>query len=248
MPTVPERRGGEAVEAVEAVEARWPETRLVWDLPVRVVHWSLVISVAGAWATHYAGVEWFAWHRRLGYVTLVLVVFRLAWGVLGTRHARFANFVRGPAAVLAHLRRSGGVPAPGHTPLGGWSVLAMLVALLVQAGTGLVANDEIANAGPLYGWVTHSLSNRITGVHELNSNLVLTLVALHVLAIAWYVRVRRLPLVQAMLTGRKDATLVAAEEAIESSRTGLAILITACVAGALAIAIRLAPEATIALF
>ena len=82
--------------------------RLVWDLPVRVTHWALVLAVAGSWATHYAGVEWFPWHQRLGYVVLVLVVFRLVWGFVGTRHARFSGFVRGPRATLAYLRgRSG---------------------------------------------------------------------------------------------------------------------------------------------
>jgi hypothetical protein len=73
---------------------------LVWDLPVRVTHWLLVACVAGCWATHYAGVEWFQWHRRLGYGALVLVAFRIVWGFVGTRHARFSNFLRGPRALL----------------------------------------------------------------------------------------------------------------------------------------------------
>lgn len=225
-----------------------PTTRLVWDLPLRLTHWALVVSVAGAWATHYAGAEWFAWHRRLGYVTLVLVLFRLVWGFVGTRHARFAGFLRGPAVVLAYVRGGGRDPTPGHNPLGAWSVVAMLAVLLVQAGTGLAANDEIANAGPFYGWTTQDLSNRITSVHEFNSNLVLGLVALHLVAVAWYSRARRLPLVRAMVSGRKDAALVAARDAIDSSRTGLAIVIAALIAGALAIAVRLAPEGMIALF
>ena len=94
-----------------------PDLRLVWDLPVRVTHWALVLAVAGCWATHYAGVEWFPWHRRLGYVVLVLVVFRLVWGFVGTRHARFANFVRGPRTLLAYLRERGRATV-GHNPLG----------------------------------------------------------------------------------------------------------------------------------
>jgi cytochrome b len=222
--------------------------RLFWDLPLRLTHWALAVSVAGAWITHYAGIQWFEWHRRLGYATLVLVAFRIVWGFVGTRHARFANFVRGPATILAFLRARGGAHPPGHTPLGALSVVAMLALLLVQALTGLFANDEIANAGPFYGWVATETSNRISGLHVTNSKLLLGLVALHLAAIAWYVLVAGRSLVRAMLTGRKDASDVAADDEIPGSRIGLALAILAVLAVVLALAIRAAPEATIALF
>jgi cytochrome b len=222
--------------------------RLVWDLPLRLTHWALVLTVAGAWITHYAGIQWFEWHRRLGYATLVLAAFRVVWGFVGTRHARFANFVRGPVTILAFLRARGSVPAPGHSPLAALSVVAMLVLLLMQALTGLFANDEIANAGPFYGWVAPETSNRLSGLHGTNSNLLLGLLALHLAAIAWYVFVVRRPLVRAMLTGRKDASDVAAGDEIQGSRIGLALAILAVLAVALALAIRAAPEATIALY
>jgi cytochrome b len=224
------------------------ETRLVWDLPLRATHWMLVVTVAGAWATHYAGTRWFAWHRSLGYATLVLVAFRIVWGFVGTRHARFAAFVRGPRAVLAYLHGRPLVAAAGHNPLGALSVLAMLAALLVQAATGLFANDEIANAGPFYGWVAPVTSNRIAGLHQANSFVVLGLVALHLLAVAWYARVAGRPLARAMVTGRKASSEVPAEEAIQDSRTAVALAIVAALAVALAIAVRAAPEAVIALY
>jgi cytochrome b len=222
--------------------------RLVWDLPLRLTHWALAASVAGAWITHYAGIQWFEWHRRLGYATLVLVAFRIVWGFVGTRHARFANFVRGPVTILAFLRTRGGAHAPGHTPLGALSVVAMLALLLVQALTGLFANDEIANAGPFYGWVAPETSNRLSGLHGTNSNLLLGLLALHLAAIAWYGFVAGRPLVRAMLTGRRDASDVAAGDEIQGSRIGLALAILAVLSVALALAIRAAPEATIALY
>ena len=222
--------------------------RLVWDLPVRITHWVLVVSVAGAWITHYAGTEWFPWHRRLGYVTLVLVVFRIAWGFIGTRHARFSNFLRGPGAVIDHVRNRRRVPGAGHNPLGALSVVAMLALLLVQAATGLFSNDEIASAGPFYGWISHEASNRVAGVHEANSNLLLAMIVLHLLAVAWYAFKLRQPLVRAMLTGRKDEQDVPAGEAISGSRTVLAAVIIAALSLALALTIRAAPEATIALF
>jgi cytochrome b len=223
-------------------------SRLVWDLPLRATHWMLAVTVAGAWATHYAGTRWFSWHRSFGYATLVLVAFRIVWGFVGTRHARFEMFVRGRGALIAYLSRRPLPATPGHNPLGALSVLAMLAALLLQAATGLFANDEITSAGPFYGWIAPGTSNRITGLHEANSNLLLALVALHVLAIAWYGRVAGRPLLRAMITGRKPASEVPAGEAVEDSRTLLALAIIAALAVALALAVRAAPEATIALY
>jgi cytochrome b len=224
-----------------------PDTRLVWDLPVRVTHWALALAVAGSFATHYAGIEWFAWHRRCGYVVLVLTVFRVLWGIVGTRHARFANFMRGPMAVLQYVRGRAARPA-GHNPLGALSVLALLALLLLQAGSGLFANDEIMSMGPFYGWIAPELSNRITSLHRNSSDVLLVLVALHVVAIAWYARVRGERLVRPMVTGRKPAAELPAGEAITHSRTLLAVAIVATLACALALAVRAAPEATIALY
>ena len=222
--------------------------RLVWDLPLRAVHWLIALAVAGCWATHYAGVEWFAWHRRLGSAVLVLVAFRIAWGFLGTRHARFASFLRGPRAILDYLRGRAPSPPVGHNPLGALAVVAMLAVLLVQAVTGLYANDEIMNAGPFYGWVDPGLSNRITGLHRLNSDLMLVLIGLHVAAVTWYVAVRRQPLLRAMITGTKPPALVPPDQAIAGSRVVLALVLVGLFALALALALDAAPEASIALF
>jgi cytochrome b len=222
--------------------------RLVWDLPVRLVHWLIVLAVAGSWATHYAGVEWFAWHRRLGYTVLVLVAFRIVWGFVGTRHARFRHFLRGPREVLDYLRGRTTEPPVGHNPVGALGVVALLGVLLVQASTGLVANDEIMNAGPFYGWIDPVLSNRMTTVHRQSSDVLLVLMGLHVLAVLWQVLVRRRPLLAAMLTGRKPAAEVPAGQSIAGSRTAFALTIVAMLAAALALAVRAAPEATIALY
>lgn len=222
--------------------------RLVWDLPVRLVHWLIVLAVAGSWATHYAGIEWFAWHRRLGYAALVLVVFRVAWGFVGTRHARFGSFLRGPREILDYLRGRAAGACVGHNPLGALGVVALLGVLLLQASTGLFANDEIMNAGPFYGWIDPALSNRLTTLHRLSSDALLVLIALHVLAVAWHVLGRRQPLLRAMFTGRKPAADVPVEQAIAGSRTVLALAIVAVLATAFAIVVRTAPEATIALY
>jgi hypothetical protein len=128
------------------------------------------------------------------------------------------------------------------------AVLAMLLLLLAQATTGLFANDEIMNAGPFYGWIAPDLSNRLTSLHRANSDWLLALIAVHLLAVAWYVLVRRRSLVRAMVTGRKDERAVPGSEAIRGSRTPLAVAIVLLLAGALALVVRAAPDATIALY
>ena len=231
-----------------ACSGQAPTTRLVWDLPLRATHWALAVTVAGAWVTHYAGTRWFAWHRSFGYATLVLVAFRIIWGFAGTRHSRFASFVRGPGPVLAYLRSRPLGATPGHNPLGALSVIAMLASLFLQAATGLFANDEIVSAGPFYGWIAPATSNRVTGLHEANSNLLLVLLALHVLAIAWYERVAGRSLLRAMITGHKPAAEVPVAESAGGSRTLLALAIVAALTVALALAVCTAPEARIALY
>ncbi len=217
-------------------------TALVWDWPLRAFHWSLVLAVAGSFATHYAGIEWFDWHRRCGYAVAVLVGFRLVWGFVGPRYSRFSSFLRGPGAMIRHLRGRQPYPTAGHNPLGAVSVLAFLGSLAMQVGTGLYANDEIANAGPFYGWVSQATSNRLTSLHDLNSSILIALLAAHLVAIAWY-EWRRLGLVRAFWTGRK-----AGAEGIRSSRGGLAIVIVITLVAALALAISAAPEASVSFF
>jgi cytochrome b len=216
---------------------------LVWDWPLRAFHWLLVLAVAGSFATHYAGIEWFNWHRRCGYVAVVLIGFRLAWGFAGPLYSRFTSFLRGPRTVVDYLRGRQPYPTAGHNPVGAASVLVFLGSLMIQAGSGLFANDEIANAGPFYGWVSQATSNRLTALHDLNSSVLIALIVAHLLAIAWYDGVRRLGLTQAFWTGRKDGA-----KGIRSSRGGLALIIVLAAAIALALAIRAAPEASVSFF
>ena len=223
--------------------------RLVWDWPLRATHWLLVMCVSGSFATHYAGIEWFRWHQRFGYAVFVLVGFRLVWGLVGPRHARFASFVRGPRAIVDYLRGHGDArESVGHNPLGALAVLALLAVLGFQAVTGLFANDEIANAGAWYGWIDQELSNRLTGLHQDSSDVLLVLFGLHLAAIGWYTLRRRQPLVRAMWTGRKPAAAVPPGAAIERSGGWLAALIALAIAATLAASVQSAPEASIALF
>src|SRR3954464_15596108 len=199
------------------------ETRRVWDLPVRIVHWLLVLGIAGSYVTHKLGVEYFRYHLWCGYLVLVLAAFRILWGFVGTRHARFGSFVRGPRGTLAYLRGLGrGVAeTPGHNPLGAWMVVLLLAALLTQALTGLFSNDEIFNTGPLYGYVSDPTSLALTSWHRRLFDWILVAVALHVLAVLAHRLVAGHDLIRPMFSGRKHASLVAEHEAISSSRLWL---------------------------
>ena len=226
-------------------------TRLVWDLPLRIFHWLVVACVAASWLTHELGLEWFAWHVRVGYVTLVLVAFRIAWGFVGPRHARFASFLRGPRATFAYLRsllRGESVVTTGHNPLGALGVVAMLALLLVQAVTGLFSNDEIFNNGPLYGYVSDAQSDRLTGLHGRNFDRLLVFLVLHVAAVAWYQFSRRIDILRPMWTGRKPSACVPPAEGIEGHRLWLAVALVALAATVLWRIVATAPQASMSPF
>lgn len=182
---------------------------LVWDLPTRFFHWSLAICFAGAWISHEIGVEGFEIHTFFGCSILTLVLWRLCWGVFGTRYARFLSFVRGPRAVFRYLgggEEHHGVADAGHNPAGGWAILAMLALLVAQAGSGLANGGELLMEGPWYHTLSSTYRNLAHEIHELGFNLLLGLVGLHLAAVLFY-RVRHgRKLVSAMLTGKQDTS------------------------------------------
>lgn len=179
----------------------------VWDLPTRLFHWALAASIVGSVVTGSVGGGWMVWHFRLGYLALGLLIFRLLWGLVGGRWSRFASFAYTPAALWRYLR---GASRPderhevGHSPLGALSVFALLGILVVQVATGLVADDEIANLGPLNRYVASSTGLAATAWHRgWGATIVIALVVLHVAAIVFYALVRRRDLVRPMIVGDK---------------------------------------------
>ena len=175
----------------------------VWDLPVRLFHWGLAGLIAFSWwSVHYHHTDWHIWS---GLAVLTLLIFRLLWGFTGSSTARFSSFVRGPASVAAHLRgRWNGI---GHTPLGALSVIALLVAVSVQVGLGLIAEDEDGiYMGPLARLVSSDTSDSARDLHELWFNIILGLIALHVAAIVFYRVFRGQKLTKPMITGKAELT------------------------------------------
>ena len=215
---------------------------------MRITHWLFVFGIAGSYATHKLGVTYFKYHLWFGYLVVVLAAFRILWGLVGTRHARFAKFLRGPRATISYftaLMRGKAPATPGHNPLGAWMVVFLLIALLVQGITGLFANDEIFNTGPLYGYISDGLSLRLTSWHRQLFNWILVAVALHVLAVFAHRLVAGHDLVGPMISGRKPASLVAEHEAIGSSRLWLAVILLAGIAGAVSWFVVQAPAAAV---
>ena len=189
-------------ETQQAPHANDPVPIKVWDLPIRIFHWSLVITLCvSAYTGLTGGFTEMDIHMQSGMVALALVAFRIGWGVLGSHYARFTQFVRGPRAVLQSIRAP--VDAPGHSPLGALSIVALLVSLLVQISTGLFANDDIFTEGPLASWVTYETSRQLTAIHETNIWILGGLIALHLSAISYYELRRGKRLILAMVTGRQ---------------------------------------------
>ncbi len=175
---------------------------LRWDLPVRLFHGLLIVLIALQYLSGEFDLLPIEIHFWLGYATLALILFRIGWGFFGSENARFAGFVRGPRAIMRYLRSltsSARQYGAGHNPLGGWSVLAMLGCVLLQAVTGLFSADDIGDSGPLAGLVSEHTVKLMTRLHHLNQNLLLGLIALHLAAVLFYQLVLRQNLITPMI-------------------------------------------------
>lgn len=190
---------------------------LVWDAPVRVFHWLLVLSFFGAYFTAESE-RWRLVHVTLGYTAGGLVAFRLLWGLIGTRHARFASFVRGPAAVKRYLGTLlHGRPEhhTGHNPAGALAIVGLLALTCVTVVLGWATYSELGG-----DWLEEG--------HELAGNVMLALVGVHVAAVLVASWLHRENLVRAMVTGRKLGTPT---DGIRSAWGALAALMLAAVLG-----------------
>ncbi|MCB4358848.1 cytochrome b/b6 domain-containing protein [Quatrionicoccus australiensis] len=201
----------------------------VWDLPTRLFHWLLAAAIVTAVVTGQIGGELIEWHGRSGLFILGLVIFRVVWGFVGAPTARFANFVRGSAAIRAYLR--GEWRGVGHNPLGALAVLALLALTTAQVFTGLFANDDITFQGPLAVLLSKEASDQSRGLHSLVFYGLLAIVGLHLAAIAFYTRVKKENLLKPMLTGWKDDVSVPPVEHPHSPlRSAVAFAVAALIA------------------
>jgi cytochrome b len=208
----------------------------VWDLPTRTFHWLLALTIVASVASAKIGGNAMPWHFRFGYVVLALIAFRVLWGLVGGRWSRFSSFIYAPGTVLRYLRgqsRADEHHDVGHNPLGSFSVFALLGFLALQVASGLVADDEIANVGPLNRFVSGSLASQATHWHkDFGQWIVLALVALHVAAVLYYLLVRKKNLMRPMVVGDKTLPAGTPAAADGGATRLLALLVAALCAGA----------------
>jgi cytochrome b len=214
------------------------KTIRVWDLPLRLFHWLLVLVVVAAIVAQKMGDDAMAWHFRFGYAALTLVLFRILWGVVGSRYARFSDFVKGPSAITAYIKglrggTSGAIKPMGHNPLGALSVLALLAIILIQSATGLFSSDDHHHHGPLAKFLSETWVERISEFHEdVSGTLIYILIGLHLVAIAYYYFFKKENLVKAMITGDRqvEGDAPSANDSWSMRLLALAILIVCGIA------------------
>jgi cytochrome b len=219
------------------------ERKLVWDLPVRLFHWLLVLLFLASWLTAELGLM--DLHFYAGYAIATLVLFRLAWGMVGPRYARFTSFVAGPGRVFHHLRgwvRGTAEESAGHTAPGGWMILLLLLLLAAQVATGMVNSHDGLDAGPWYWAASRGVRALGETWHARLFDLLLIFAALHIVAVLLYRLQPGIDLIGPMFTGRKRTR----EPAIPGSRLPLAIAVLVAAAGAVWLIVSSAPPPSLA--
>ncbi|HEX4272264.1 MAG TPA: cytochrome b/b6 domain-containing protein, partial [Rhizomicrobium sp.] len=181
----------------------------VWDAPTRLFHWSIVLLVFVSWFSADRGLMTI--HLWSGLSLLALLLFRIAWGIMGSTTARFSDFMHPPRNIAGYLKglaRGEKRLHAGHNPAGGVMVVVMIAALLAQAVTGLFSNDGLRFNGPLAMWISQDISDQVTRIHGTIFNIILLLVWCHVVAIGFYLLVRDDNLVGPMFSGKKPRSHV----------------------------------------
>ena len=207
----------------------------VWDLPTRLFHWIIVLLVALSYLSVSLAEVSYGWmqvHLISGYGVLTLLVFRLVWGILGSDTARFSKFLGSPLAGFRHLasfRARTPDDQVGHNEAGGWMVIAMLLLLAAQVGTGLFSNDDALTEGPLAQFVSKAASNQAAGVHAILFKALLSFIVLHVAAIVAYAVVKRHDLVRPMFSGKKRLPATTRAPRMASPLLALAVLVVSAI-------------------
>jgi len=208
------------------------EKHLIWDLPLRIFHWSFALIVLASWYTAEQGADLIEIHMKLGFAAIGLLVFRILWGIIGPKHARFSQFVPSPQKLLCYLRNSEVQKStPGHNPLGAIMVVAMILLISLQAISGLFINDDVFSSGPYYGSISNELEKIMRFLHHKTFDFMIAAIALHLAAVAYYWRVKKQNLVLPMITGKKSSEQVKAIDAISHSKIILACVLAACCVG-----------------
>ena len=224
------------------------KTRIrLWDFPVRLFHWALVVAIGTAWWTNQEAI--INIHELAGYTVLTLVLFRIIWGFVGSSNARFKSFVKSPFAVLSYLRKlpkgsEEELAYAGHNPAGGLMVVVLLILVGVQAFTGLFTSEDtfLFFDGPLVKYVPSGFASTMNYIHHVNINLIYVAVGLHVVAAIGYLFLKNENLIGAMITGTRKvpASIAGRFNAISFKPAWLGLVILVVCAGVVAAVITVA--------
>ena len=211
----------------------------VWDIWLRLFHWSLVCTVCFSLISGVTGVGFLDWHRFAGEIVLALIVFRLLWGVFGSSNAHLRSLIVNPVNVLHHFRSlAARKPAQerGHNAAGGWAVLVMLLLLSMQAITGLfIADDEEWVEGAFHGVLSQANSDFLYNIHHMNADLLKLILILHVVMIAAYFLYAGQNLVKPMITGRMKWVSKGEPPQVRFGHIGVGLVLVILVGGATAL-------------
>ena len=206
---------------------------LIWDLPLRLFHWLLVLTFAGMWLTAELGSEYMQYHVYCGYFMLFLLTFRVIWGIFGTTHSRFVSFFPTVARLKNYLKPDTNMnyqePA-GHNPLGAIMVFLMLILLITQAVSGLFITDDVFTSGPYNGVLASELEKLCGQLHNICFTLLQVCIALHLAAMVFYKIIKKKNLVKPMITGKKSSDDADKAEAVKHSKLILAFIVAIAVA------------------
>ena len=209
----------------------------VWDLPLRLFHWVLLLLFIIAYETG-SRPQYYSVHEAAGFALFGLLIFRLIWGFIGNRAARFSSFLKGPRAAAVHIRellQGHALPVAGHNPLGGWAIVVMLLLLLIESVSGLFSST-FDYSGPLAPLVSDDWADRMATIHALNLDLLLAMIGLHLIAIAVTSILGRENLVASMIHGRKHLASIAGVESPRGNpwiRAAIAAVAAAALVGGL---------------
>lgn len=205
---------------------------LVWDLPVRLFHWLLVISLTASWYTSDGERGLIDYHLKVGYFILGLILFRILWGLFGTRYAKFSQFLPSKQALVNYLQnfnKDKSYSTVGHNPLGGLMVVFMLTLILSQAISGLFMNDDVFTTGPYYESVSGSTQKLMSFIHSNVFDVIVVVSVIHITAVMYYLFAKKINLIIPMITGYK-LSKNEDDNGISSSKLLLALMVIIIVA------------------
>jgi cytochrome b len=209
-----------------------PKHVLIWDLPLRIFHWLFACTVIASWYTSDQDNDLIDIHMKLGYFALGLLVFRILWGFVGTKHSLFSSFFPTPNRLrlyIADIRNNQIKNSTGHNPLGSLMVFLMIFLISLQAISGLFINDDVFSSGPYYDSVSKEVEQVMMFLHHNVFDFMIAAIGMHLFAIAYYVRIKKQSLILPMITGKKLENLVNVKDKIKHSKILLAVLLVIAV-------------------